>query len=255
MTKIDRMALGLYTKSDPIVCWTIVIALCIAHLWSLTAHLPVVYIRLGGIMPKSAGNSMRLSTAKDDGQPINNLPGVYPTENWVVYYWDVEPWGELQSRRAVIQLPRGYAAACPEVWIGASGCVHSVRRWGIQCYTRILQDIGFDPSAYLGRSSEQFSGSDGEIISILINATHFDLPAYFVIASEEHPLLLFDPQGILKGSYTRWYTYLGALAYMVSNGKVHGYFGRLHAEDKALYDEALHYLLHALRQRPDAEQK
>jgi len=187
--------------------------------------------------------------AKDEGQPINNLPGLYPTEDWFVYYWDVEPQGELCSRQAVIQLPLGYADACLEVWIGESGCVHSVRRWGVQCYTRILQDIGFDPSLYLSHDKERFPGGDDEeIISILIHATHFDLPAHFVIASEQHPLLLFDPQGILKGSCTRWHTYLGALAYMVSEGKVNKYFGRLLAENRPLYDEALTYLLQALRQ-------
>ena len=158
---------------------------------------------------------MRPSTAKDDGQPINNLPGLYPTEDWGVYYWDVGPQGGLCSRRAVIQLPYGYAGACQEVVIGQSGCVHRVRRWGVQCYTRILQDIGFDPSLYLSHDQERFrNGEDEEIISILIHATHFDLPAHFVIASERHPLLLFDPQGILKGSYTRWHTHLGALAYI-----------------------------------------
>ena len=200
-------------------------------------------------MPKASGNTMRPSTAKDDGLPINNLPGLYPTEDWVVYYWDVQLEGELHSRRAVLQLPRGYADACLQVEIGETGCVHRVRRWGVQCYTRILQDMGFDPFLYLERDRERFPGDDDEgIISILIHATHFELPANFVIASQEHPLLLFDPQGVLKGSYTSWHTYLGALAYMVSGGKVNGYFGRLHSENRALYDEALMYLLKALRE-------
>lgn len=195
---------------------------------------------------------MRPSTAKDDGQPINNLPGLYPTEDWVVHYWDVEPQGELQSRRAVIQLPHGYANVCPEVWIGESGCVHRVRRWGVQCYTRILQDIGFDPSLYLSHNRVRFpGGDDDEIISILIRATHFDLPAHFVIASQEHPLLLFGPQGTLKGSYTRWHTQLGALAYLVSEGKRNAYFGGLHAENRSLYEQALRYLLQALKSKAE----
>ncbi len=192
---------------------------------------------------------MRPSAAKDDGRPINNLPGLYPTEDWVVHYWDVEPQGTLRSRQAVIQLPHGYADVCPQVQIGESGCVHHVRRWGVQCYTRILQDIGFDPSLYLSHDRERFPGGDDEeIISILIRVTHFDLPAHFVIASKEHPLLLFDPQGMLKGSYTRWHTYLGALAYMVSEGKRNAYFGRLHAENRPLYNQALSHLLQALQE-------
>ncbi len=204
-------------------------------------------------MPKASGNTMRPSTAPDDGRPINNLPGLYLTEDWVVHYWDVEPQGRLLSRQAVIQLPLGYAGVCREVWIGEHGCVHGVRRWGVQCYTRILQDIGFDPCVYLSHDRERFPGGDDEeIIFILIHTTHFDLPSHWIIASEEHPLLLFDPQGTLKGSYTRWHTYLGALAHMVSDGRVNAYFQWLHAEDRALYNEALDYLLQALQQKREA---
>ncbi|KPL22636.1 MAG: hypothetical protein AMJ93_06750 [Anaerolineae bacterium SM23_84] len=199
-------------------------------------------------MPRAWGNTMRPSAAEDDGQPINNLPGLYPTEDWGVHYWNVDAQGALCSRQAVIQLPLGYANACPEVEIGQRGCVHHVRRWGVQCYTRILQDIGFSPASYVGHDRQRFpGGDDDEMIAILIQATHFDLPAHFVIASEEHPLLLFDPWGVLKGSYTRWHTYLGALAFMVSAGKRNAFFGRLHAENRSLYDEALTYLLQALR--------
>jgi hypothetical protein len=142
----------------------------------------------------------------------------------------------------------GYADACPAIWIGERGCVHQVRRWGVQCYTRILQDIGFDPTRYLSPDSERFpGGADGALITILLQATHFDLPGYFIIASEQHPLLLFAPDGTLKGSHTRGHSYLGALAYIVTDGKVNRRFGRLCAADRALHDEALHYLLQALQ--------
>jgi len=204
-------------------------------------------------MTESLGNTMRPSLAVDDGQPINNLPGLYPTEDWTVQYWDVEASGEVQKRQAVVQLPEGYAGACGEVVVGQRGCVHRVRRWGVQCYTRILQDFGFDPSQYLSHDAQQFpGGDDDEVISVLLKATHFDLPAHFVIASQEHPLLMFDPQGLLKGSFTRWFTRLGALAYMVSGGKVNRDFGELPEEDRSLYEEAMGYLLDAL-QDPGAE--
>jgi len=156
-------------------------------------------------MGKAWGNAMWPSTAKENGQPINNLPGLYPTEDWTVHYWDVAPRGELRSLQAVIQLPRGYSDACPGVRIGENGCVHNVRRWGVQCYTRILQDIGFDPFAYLSQDAESSAeGENGEMVSILIHATHFCLPGHFTVASDEHPLLLFDPLGDLKGSCTHW---------------------------------------------------
>ncbi len=197
---------------------------------------------------ETSPNTLRLSTAPDDGRPINNLPGLYPTEDWVVHYWGVEPRGKLRPRQATIQLPSGYARACPPVSIGESGCVHQVRRWGVECYTRILQDIGFDPARYLDRDAGLDAGGvDGALVSILLQTTHFDLPGYFVIASDEHPLLLFAPDGVLKGSHSGWYSYLGALAYLVSGGGVQRRFGRLHGANRALYERALQYLLQALQ--------
>ena len=203
-------------------------------------------------MPRISGNTMRPSAAEDDGCPINNLPGRYATEDCVVHYWDVGPEGELQSRQAVIQLPIGYAQACPHTSIEEPGCVHRVRRWGVQLYTRILQDIDFDPAQYVGRRGTRSSDSDdAELISILIQATHFDLPAHFVIASAEHPLLLFGPQGLLRGSYTHWHTHLGATVYLLTEGEVNGTFGRLHGDNRALYQRALADVLQALRQQQD----
>ena len=204
-------------------------------------------------------NTMRRSTAPDDGRPINNLPGLYPTEDWVVHYWDVEAQGRLRSRQATIQLPRGYAHACGPISIGERGCVYHVRRWGVQCYTRILQDMGFDPTQYLSHGARPAAGGmecrpepvpageDGELVAILLRAVHFELPGYFIIASDQHPLLLFAPDGILKGSHIGWYSYLGALAYIVSGGRVNRRFGRLYAANRALHDQAVQYLLQALQ--------
>lgn len=195
-----------------------------------------------------AGNALYPSRAANDGRPINNLPGLYPTEDWVVHYWDVEPRGHLHSRQAVIQLPDGYAQACAKVTIGEPGCVRGARRWGVQCCTHILEEIGFDPRVYVTRDPDQVRcGEDGAIVLLVLSATHFDLPASFVIASQEHPLLLFDPRGELKGSCTRWYTHLGALAHMVSDGTVSTSFGGLRAEDSELYHRALTLLEDCLR--------
>jgi hypothetical protein len=190
---------------------------------------------------------MRLSSARDDGQPINNLPGLYLTEDWVVHYWDVEPKGELRSRQAVVQLPFGCAGVSPAVEIGQNGCVHHVRRWGVQLQIGLLESMGFDPLRQLSLNQVRYpDGDDAAVVHILIQASHFELPSHFVIASNEHPLLLFDPEGTLKGSYTGWHTYLGALAYMVSDSRVHGTFGRLRTENRMLYEQALSYLQQAL---------
>jgi hypothetical protein len=49
----------------------------------------------------------------------------------------------------------------------------------------------------------------------------------------------------LKGSYTAWRTYLGALSYMV--GDLDASFVGLWQEDDVLYRQALDYLQQALR--------
>lgn len=199
-------------------------------------------------MVKLVGNSVRKSTAPPDAEVINNFPGRYPTEDWRAYYWVVTEKGDLVERRVTIQLPRGYADVCPQVEIGQRGCVYRVRRWGVACYVSRLDDMGFDPVPLLDRDREDLSGEEGaEILRAMIQVTHFDLPGHFIIASQQHPFLLFDPDGTLKGSYTRWYTYLGALAWLVSGGKVGGDFELLRVTNPALYHEALDYLLSALQ--------
>jgi len=203
---------------------------------------------------RRGGNTFRRSQSEPQATPINNLPGRYATEDWEVHYWDVSPWGEVRSRQASIQLPLGYSLACPVVAIGQRGCIHRVRRWGIQLYTRILDDIGFDPTRCLSPSDATAQGADDSaLVRVLVLATHFDLPSYFVIASDEHPLLLFDPDGFLKGSYVRWFTHLGALAYLLSGGRVTGSFTNLLSEDPALYQEVLGIALDALRSQGEDE--
>lgn len=199
-------------------------------------------------MPKSAGNTMRQSTAPPDAEVINNFPGRYPTEDWRAYYWMVTETSDLMDRRVTIQLPRGYADVCPKVEIGQSGCIYQVRRWGVACYASLLEEMGFNPGPLLTHDQERFPGGEAqEILRMMIQATHFDLPGHFIIASQQHPFLLFDPEGTLRGSYTRWRTYLGALAWLSSEGKVNADFELLRITNPGLYREAVNYLLSALQ--------
>jgi hypothetical protein len=199
-------------------------------------------------MPKSAGNMMRRSTAPPDAEVINNFPGRYPTEDWRAYYWVVTETGDLMDRKVTIQLPRGYADVCLKVEIGQNGCIYRVRRWGVACYASLLEEMGFDPGPLLTHDQERFPGGEvQEILRMMIQATHFDLPGYFVIASQQHPFLLFDPEGTLKGSYTKWRTYLGALAWLASDGKVNADFELLRITNPELYRESVGYLLSALQ--------
>jgi hypothetical protein len=126
--------------------------------------------------------------------------------------------------------------------IGEPGVVENVRRWGVILRGGILEDIGFDPTPFLTRDRSRFLTDDAEALHLITNVTHFDLPGFFVLASEEHPLLLFDPNGTLKGSYTRWYTHAGALAYLVSDGKVATSFGLTWQEDRVLYRKVMKIL-------------
>jgi len=199
-------------------------------------------------MVRDAGNILRRSSAAPDTQVVNNYPDCYPTEDWQARYWTVTAEGDLQERVMTVQLPRGCAAACLEVKVGQNGCVHRVRRWGFACYVSLLEEIGFDPAQLLPHDRERFPGGDDqELLQVVIGVTHFDLPGHFIIASQEHPFLLFDCGGALKGSYTRWYTYLGALAYLASDGRVKAGFQRLWGENEGLYREAVGFLRGALR--------
>ncbi len=190
-----------------------------------------------------AGNTLRRSSAAPDTEIVNNYPGRYPTEDWQARYWAVTEGGDLQERTVTVQLPRGCSTACLEIEVGQSGCVHRVRRWGFACYISLLEEIGFDLTPLLSHDRERFpGGEEQELLQVMIGLTHFDLPGHFIIAGQEHPFLLFDPQGVLKGSYTRWYTYLGALAYLASDGQVQASFQRVWAEDEKLYQEAMGFL-------------
>lgn len=199
-------------------------------------------------MPKSAGNTMRRSSAPPDAEVINNFPGLYPTEDWRAYYWVVTERGELVDKHVTVQLPKGYADVCPEVEIGQQGCIYRARRWGVACYPSLLEEIDFDPQPLLTHDRGRFPGGDAqEILHVILRATHFDLPGHFIIASWEHPLLLFDPGGTLKGSYTKWRTYMGALAWLASDGAVDSNFELLRTTNQRLYKEAIEYLLSALQ--------
>jgi hypothetical protein len=184
-----------------------------------------------------------------DARVINNFPGCYPTEDWRVAYWLVTEDGRLVSNQVILQLPAGYARVCPPIAPGQDGCVYHVRRWGVACRTSLLETMDFDPSVLVSHRPDEVA--DQELLHAMFRVTWFDLPGYFVIASDEHPLLLFDPEDDLKGSYTRWRTYLGALAFLVSEEKVNADFIRLGREFPALYDEAVEVLLDILHQSSD----
>jgi hypothetical protein len=195
-----------------------------------------------------AGNALRPSSVPPDTRIANNFPGRYPTEDWLARYWAVSDRGELQAVEVTLQLPAGYAASVPAISVGYNGCIYKVRRWGVACYPSFLEDMEFDPYPLLTRDRRRFPGGDDqELLHIMLYVTHFDLPGGFVIASREHPFLLYDAGGVLKGSFVRWRSYVGALAYLATGGRVNTPFLHLQEEGGRLYDQAVGYLLQALR--------
>ena len=81
--------------------------------------------------------------------------------------------------------------------------------------------------------------SDSEYLRLFLEATHFDLPGTFIIADPDYPVMLFDPTGDLKGSCITGISYLGALAWMVTGGRVAADFQRMRRDAPDLYRTAV----------------
>ena len=186
------------------------------------------------------GNVFRRSTAPTQATNLNNFPGRYPAEDWRARYWDVTETRTLVRREVTVQLPLGFGWVSPPVAVGQPGCIHAVRRWGLACRTSLLEEIPFDPTAHLSPEA-----TDDEVMALMYGATWFDLPGYFIIASDEHPFYLYDPAGALKGAYVDWCTYLGALTYLYTDGDVKGNFLRVFRDSPSLYRQALAEILAA----------
>jgi hypothetical protein len=147
----------------------------------------------------------------------------------------------LTAQRVTVRVPAGLAAACPPIRIGQLGCVYAVRRWGFALRPSALEAAGFDPTPLLT------TGDDADVLRVTLQAAAFDLPGEFVIASPEHPFRLVAPDGALRGSSMQWRTYLGALSYFVSGGRVDASFLPLWAEAPESYRRAVDICLVALR--------
>ncbi len=200
-------------------------------------------------MKKRAGNQLRESTAPPDQLVVDNLPGLLPVEEWRAYYWTMDPDGQVKEARAILHLPSGVGVVTRPVAIGETGVVENVRRWGVALRGGILEAIGLDLTPLLTRDRSRFPTDDAEALHLVTNLSHFDLPGFFLLASQEHPFLLFDPTGDLKGSYTHWYTHAGALAYLVSEGKVQASFGLTWEKDRVLYNKVMRILNEELAKR------
>ncbi len=206
-------------------------------------------------MRRRAGNQLRESSARRDQLVADNLPDLFPVEEWRAYYWVMNLEGRMEQARAVLHLPRGAGQASREVAIGEEGVIEHVRRWGVALRGGLVEAIDFDPTPFLSHEGSRFPSDDAEALHIITNLTHFDLPGFFILASEEHPFLLFDPEGTLKGSFTNWYTHAGALAYLVSDGKVHASFGLTWEKDRALYQKVMRILNEELEKKRGGEER
>jgi hypothetical protein len=197
-------------------------------------------------MPRRGGNVFRPRQASPEVGVVNNLPGRYAVEDWRTYYWAVANDGSVRERYVTVQLPRGYADACPPVKWGEPGCVYHVRRWGLACRQSLLEAIGFDPAELVSPDAPP-----SKSLRIYLEATHFDLPGGFIIADPDYALLLFDPAGDLKGSCISGISYLGALAWMATDGRVAADFQRIRREAPEFYQRAVDSFHRGLRRRTD----
>ena len=195
-------------------------------------------------MSRRGGNAFRPSQASPDLRIANNLPGCYPVEDWRAYYWGVAGDGSLRERYITVQLPWGYAGACPAVTRGELGCVYHVRRWGLACLPSLLEATGFDPLPLVGPDAQA-----SQLLRIYLEATHFDLPGGFIIADPDYPLLLFGPAGDLRGSCISGISYLGALAWLATGGRVAADFQRMRREAPEFYTRAAKGFERALSER------
>jgi hypothetical protein len=186
------------------------------------------------------GDSLRQSDVPLTATIVDNSNGAYPTEGWEVTYFSTSRRGELGVHRVTVCLPAGLAEVCPRIRIGQLGCVYAVRRWGFALRPSALEAAGFDPTLLLATRDE------ANALRAMLEAASFDLPGEFIIASPEHPFRLVAPDGTLRGSSTRWRTYLGALSFFASGGQVTSAFIRFWAEAPGSYDQAVEHCLAVL---------
>lgn len=187
------------------------------------------------------GDSLRESTAPPEATLIDNSAGLYPTDRWEVTYFTVSRLGALTARRIAVCVPAGLDRTCARILLGQAGCIYAVRRWGFALRPSALDAAGFDPLSW------SRDGDDAELMQWFFRAAVFDLPGEFVIASPEHPFRLVAGDGTLRGSSVQWRTYLGALAFFASGGKVDADLVRFWAEARESYDQAVEVCLAAIR--------
>jgi hypothetical protein len=199
-------------------------------------------------MSKLSGDQFRESSQSSNAV-AENLPNLFPVEEWRAFYWTLERDGELTTAHAVIHLPLGLGSVAPRVSIGEPGVIEHVRRWGVTLRGGFVQELGLDLDALLTHDRLRFSSDDAEALHLMTMLTHFDLPGHFIIASDEHPFLLFDPEGDLKGSDIRWFTHAGALAFLVSDGQIKISFDLVWQKDRELYHKVMQWLNEELEKK------
>lgn len=186
------------------------------------------------------GSALRKSEAPPAARIVDNSGRVYPTEDWEATYFSVDHRGALTAHRVTVRVLAGLAKVCPPVHIGQPGCVYAVRRWGFALRPSALEAAGFDPTPLMS------SDGDADALRAMMHAAAFDLPGEFIIASPEHPFRLVGPDGALRGSSVQWRTYLGALSFFVSGGRVDASFLQFWAEAEGSYQLAVDQCLAAL---------
>jgi hypothetical protein len=194
-------------------------------------------------------DALRQSSVPPTTTVVDNSTGAYPTQDWEVTYFSTSHRGALTAHRVTVRVPSGLAAVTPPIRIGQPGCIYAVRRWGFALRPSALEAAAFDPTPLLTR------GDDADALRVILQAASFELPGEFILASPEHPFRLVALDGTLRGSYVEWRTYLGALSFFASGGRIDSAFIRFWAEARGSYELAVEHCLAVLNAAQAAEQE
>ena len=154
-------------------------------------------------------NMVRPSSASPDLKILNGPSDKYPTEDWLLNYFSVEKNESISKREVICKLPYGYEKAWDEHGDPErlEGPIYKVRAWGMEfCvyYLKWCEDYKKIRDSIVRNDRSSKACFD-------LDAIGWDLPGYFIIASNEHPFHATSPAK-KRYVYDSWCTFEQALS-------------------------------------------
>jgi hypothetical protein len=137
-----------------------------------------------------SSNRYRPSTADPAQNTLYGPSREYPVEEWLLDYFFIEKNKSPVLRTVACMLPLGYEHAYERFGdkLFREGPIDKVRAWGIQFMYAFLR---FCPD--YERIRNGLTKTQNEKRQFNLEAVAFELPGYFMIASNEHPLIAYSP--------------------------------------------------------------